>query len=168
VNRSYHPPQASLVLRPDRWEKDWAEARPRASAYLAGRGVRGDDLEDLLQETAIRLLRHPPQGIPFLVAALSAARLCLIKHWKTRRPSDELPEDLSSPSSEEDLILASDLDAALATLDPRLAALALLFLEGWTHREAAEILDVSPRTITHMAATLEASSAIRKTLKSPG
>lgn len=164
MNRSYQPPRVSPVLRSDRWEKDWEEVRPRAAAYLAARGMRGDDLEDLLQETAIRLLRHPPEGIPFLVAALSAARLCLIKHWKSRRPPEELPDDLPSPSPERELILASDLDAALACLDPRLAALALLLMEGWTHREAAEILDLSPRTITRMASSLEASSPLRRAL----
>ncbi len=125
---------------------------PALQAYI--RRVSGDPIgaEDLLQEAYLRLLRThlPPLSEPQLKAYLFRAATRLIyDEWKHRR-LDALRSlqflfrkpTLANPN------LKTDMERFFGELKPRERALLwLAYVEGYDHREMAEILNLAEKSV---------------------
>lgn len=130
------------------------EARVRS--FLA-RLCRGEGADDLAQETFLKAWRqagaYRGEG-SYAGWLLRIAWREFLSH-RRRRPEAALPfeDDLHGGRIEADPGARLDVDRALAALDPRERAAALLcFGEGYSHQEAAEILDLPLGTLKSIAA----------------
>lgn len=125
---------------------------PALQAYI-GR-VSGDTAgaEDLLQEAYLRLLRTPlpPLSEPQLKAYLFRAATRLIyDQWKRRR-LDGLRslQFLYRQPTPENPNLKTDMERFFAELKPRERALLwLAYVEGYDHRELADILNLGEKSV---------------------
>ncbi|MGB2711697.1 MAG: RNA polymerase sigma factor, partial [Conexibacter sp.] len=128
--------------------------------YRAAWGLCGsrEDAEDLVQETAARVLARPRRlhgqdELAYLMRALRNTFL-LTRRTASRRPQvratlDELdPADVRSGRQPEAALVARELFAAIAALpeDFRLAIVAVDVV-GLSYREAADALDTQEATI---------------------
>ena len=122
------------------------------------------DAEDLVQDAFVSVRRaYPGKGIdelrPLLFTALRNLTLDYLKsgYAKQRRSSAEIgemgeflacPRSVTPETQLRDAQLLAIMQAGLAALDPRKReALLLSRLERLTHKEIAERLSVSPRTV---------------------
>ena len=121
-------------------------------AYI--RRVTGDvvNADDLLQEAYLRLLRTPlpPMSEPQLKAYLFRAATRLIyDEWKRRRLDGlrSLQFFFRRPSPENPN-LKTDMERFFGELKPRERALLwLAYVEGYDHRELAEILNLGEKSV---------------------
>jgi RNA polymerase sigma-70 factor (ECF subfamily) len=140
-------------------EAEFAAFHARTSqplwAYL--RRISGDPAlaDDVLQESYLRLLRHPPspgrdereaRGYLFQIATN-----VMRDRWRAReRERSALDRLLSfwSPRPEPSGTLSLDMGAALDRLQPRDRALLwLAHVEGWDHREIAKVLGLQEGSV---------------------
>ncbi len=128
------------------------EAHAVATSILRNR----HDAEDAVQEAFIRALEridHLSEGSPFgpwFYRVLRSTCLNLLRHEK-RRDHDPIPHDASGgsdPESETARKMEREriLEALAELPEMQRTAVALYDLEGYSHREIAEILDVAEGT----------------------
>lgn len=131
-------------------EAVWRELSADLRGFLRRRVQDDATAEDLLMETFARIhdrietLRDDERVAPW---AYRIARNLLIDHYRRTRPHDELPDDLTAPTAEDDTDtrrVARWLPALVDQLDePYRDAVRLSELEELTQREVAERLGLS-------------------------
>lgn len=136
------------------WRKRWNQ---RLLQFL-GRRVRAVDIEDLAQETYLRLLRardlsevRNPQAYLLRVASH------VVTEWRDHAPpmqpmSDEVGElliDEYPPDLDLEAALSQErLDRSLAEMSPMMRAVLLLRLrEGYSYKAIAEKLEITLRQV---------------------
>lgn len=127
----------------------WQSHRATLRRFILGRVGDADAAEDIVQDVLLRAwsqqsrLRDESKLVPWLV---SMTRNAIVDHYRTRRPSEELPEELAAPQEEKDAMaeLAACLIPFLARLPERYrSAVELSELEGLTQQETADRLGIS-------------------------
>lgn len=132
------------------------------------------DLDDVSQEVFLRLLRYEraelvehPQAYLFRMASNIAAEWSIrSRHrqphdskWIEDLPSDNQPEEGAARELAQD-----EVERAIKTLSPRhREVLKLQFAEGLGHREIAERLDTTPRSVKRAIA--KSYEKLRRELK---
>ena len=123
-------------------------------AYL--RRISGDpaQADDVLQESYLRLLRHPPtpdrderERKAYL---FQIATNVMRDRWRARERERSALERLLSlwPSRHEPIGPSLDMEAALDRLPPRDRALLwLAYVEGYDHREIAKVLGLQESSV---------------------
>lgn len=130
------------------------EDRIRAVLYL--NGLRGEDIEDALQEVRIRSLERPPidpAALPRWQAVVAAN--VAIDHHRTRAKEAsmlarayEAPEDGRGDAPERSILLREVVARGLAELEPESRAVVVLrFYEDRTLDQIAEGLDLPLGTV---------------------
>jgi len=135
-------------------EPPWKELSDVLGRFI-GKRVQGAARDDVLQETLLRVQRGLPElreSVRFGPWVYQVARSAIVDHHrKTWReaPEEEAPAEpeAGGPDAAGDTLQA-DLGACLAIFVARLPspyreAITLTELEGLTHREAAELLEIS-------------------------
>lgn len=137
------------------WRQRWNRSLLRFLGRRTGRGV---DIEDLAQETYLRLLRardladvRNPQAYLLRVASH------VLSEWRNRHPPEEMFEELDDNALVDELIpeMALDaeisrdrLDQALREVSPVTRAVVLLkFREGRRCKEIARDLQLTERQV---------------------
>ncbi len=124
--------------------------------YLARRGVSPDVADDLAQHAFVYVWEHRAELDPGRSARALLFRIAhtrALNHFRdTRRLSGDVPD--TPDSDRTDAAVEADLRDALAaaveTLPPRRREVfELCFVSGLTHREAADALGLSPKTVEH-------------------
>jgi RNA polymerase sigma-70 factor (ECF subfamily) len=141
-------------------ERRLAAHGPALRAAAAGlcRGSGAPELEDLIQDTFERALRHLTAGRPapdneraWLVSIL---RHVFIDRLRAARPRHETIDELPLPAPEPvpepvwARVSIADVEAALATIDPALRApFELHYLQRMPYAEIAATLKIPPNTV---------------------
>lgn len=132
------------------------------------------ELDDVAQEVFLRLLRYErsvlvehPQAYLFKMASNIAAEWS-IRHRHSRPHDARWIEDLASGHQPEEgaarALAQNEIERALMTLAPReRAVLKLQFGEGLSHKEIAERLDTTPRSVKRAIA--KSYAKLRRELK---
>lgn len=153
------------------WRQRWNRSLLRFLGRRAGKGV---DIEDLAQETYLRLLRardltdvRNPQAYLLRVASH------VVSEWRNHHPPEELFEGLDDNALVDDAVpevaleaeISRDrLDEALQDVSPTTRAVVLLkFREGRRCKEIARDLQLTERQVRrHLTRAFE---RLRQTLK---
>jgi len=126
---------------------------PAIRAYLRRKVSDPDGADDLLQETYVRYLSAEVPSMDEAQATQYLYRVAtnlVIDRWRrkdVKRRADEtrVVETARAPAPVD---LRRDLAAALDRLPPRHRAIVwLAYVEGYSHREIAEIVDVKPASV---------------------
>lgn len=159
-----------VTVTPGRFDAWYAELRAPLRAYLRGLARRADTADDLLQETWVRLLTHPPRTLElaavrayvFTIAtriAIDAARReAWIGRWvrpvRARKDSDEAGGDAleslagGAPSPDAQHEARELVARALGPLSLRERALVwLAHVERYDHAELAAMLGMRPASV---------------------
>ena len=124
--------------------------------YLARRGVSPDVADDLAQHAFVYVWEHratldPARSARALLFRIAHTRA--LNHFRdTRRLTGELPDapDPGRADAAVEADLREALAAAVEALPPRRREVfELCFVSGLTHREAADALGLSPKTVEH-------------------
>jgi len=127
----------------------WQEHKDRLRNYIAkrvrDRHVADDVLQDvfLKAHASLHTVTSPGSVSAWL---LRVAANAIADHYRTHKPAEELPEDLSAPEQERNYVaeLAACLQPMIAGLpDIYRTALTLSEIEGITQREVADRLGIS-------------------------
>lgn len=153
--------QADLILRCRQGDQSACRelvARYKRPVYLLALRWTGnmEDAEDIAQETFIRALTHLDAVDPdremrvwLLTIAANLCRNHKRARWRRWQAMLALFERKRSDRSRRDLLLRDQLQRGLNALAPDLrATVILVWIQGLTHREAAETLGVSEGTIS--------------------
>jgi RNA polymerase sigma-70 factor (ECF subfamily) len=139
----------------------------RLLGYLRSRGVPKDAAEDLVQTAFLYVWEHrdtidPDRSLRAYLFRIGHTRA--LNHFRDNSkfdPDADVQEVRSGESNtpEADALqaeLRAQIDAAIARLpERRRAVFQLCFLQECTYREAAEVLDIRPKTVeTHMRLAL--------------
>jgi RNA polymerase sigma factor (sigma-70 family) len=153
------------------WRQRWNRSLLR---FLGRRTRKGVDVEDLAQETYLRLLRardltdvQNPQAYLLRVASH------VVSEWRNRHPPEEVFEGLEESALVDDVVPEVELDAqisrhrldeALQDVSPMTRAVVLLkFREGRRCKEIAQDLQLTERQVRrHLTRAFE---RLRETLK---
>lgn len=170
----YGPPAEAVAARPEPGRPEWFETEivvheRSVRAYLRMKFPQLTDLDDLIQETYLRILRadarhpiQPSRALFFTVARNLALDLCRRRTVVSMRSLEEgaapfvytaEPDAAEHASSDNDHALVS---SAIAALPERMREVVeLRKLRGLSHREIAARLGISERTsMAHMNAAL--------------
>lgn len=137
----------------------WGQARGPLRSFLNRRGVRAEEIDDALQDIALRLLKSDDyQGKDmehFQAMAYTAARWVAIDRFRLSRP-DEVATDPStleqySPSQTPDPTARIAFSQAWERLSRREQQVLAMREQGRPDREAAEALGVSEATVRSIA-----------------
>lgn len=153
-------PEAVRTRRPSSMDEAafrslYARTARRLRGYLAG-AVRDPALtDDLLQEAYYRLLRSGPRNADeeHRVRYLYRIATNLVRdHFRRWRPEVEVgPEHRAAAAHEPTTNLRSDMESALAELGRRdRQMLWLAYVEGMTHAEIGEVMDLKPASLRSM------------------
>lgn len=134
-----------------RLEDIWREHRGELKSFILKRVRSGPEAEDILHDVFLKMLASlgPAARVGNLRAWLfTVARNAVADHFRSRRPTRELPEDLADQAPPPDSAPLLDVGACLRPMIDALperirAALVLADLEGLRQREVAERLGVS-------------------------
>lgn len=143
----------------------------RMAVLLAGTSETGDRM---LARTCRAMLDSPPaQDGDIVRAALATLHALWLEDRRRNGGRDVVPsgEELAASArvaaGDDDKSELEEVAAALAALSPQQrAALLLVYGEGLSHREAAEVLDVTPETVAARAS--RALGVMAERLPAPG
>ena len=127
----------------------WQEHRSRLRGYIARRVDESDAVDDILQDVFLRA--HAKLHTVKSHGSISAwlyriAANVITDHYRSRRPSEDLPEQLAAPEQERDYVaeLATCLQPLIADLpETYRSALVLSEIEGLPQKQVAERLGLS-------------------------
>jgi RNA polymerase sigma-70 factor (ECF subfamily) len=141
-------------------ERRLAAHAPALRAAAAGlcRGTGAPELDDLVQDTFERALRHLTTGRPapdneraWLVSILRHVFIDRLRAVRPRHETiDELPVPAPEPTPEPiwAKVSIADVEAALARIDPGLRApFELHYLQRMPYAEVAAALEIPPNTV---------------------
>ena len=127
----------------------WSEHRSRLRGYITKRVREGDSVDDILQDVFLKASEslHSLKSRGSVAAWLyRIAANAIVDHYRSRKPWEELPDDVAAPESERDYVaeLATCLQPLIAELpETYRAALVLSEIEGLPQREVANRLNIS-------------------------
>ncbi|HEX6160949.1 MAG TPA: RNA polymerase sigma factor SigZ [Thermoanaerobaculia bacterium] len=127
----------------------WQAHRAALHRFVLGRVGDRDTAEDIVHDVLLRgwAQREKLRDESKLLAWLHRmTRNAIVDHYRARRPSEELPEDLVAPGDETDAVreLASCLTPLIARLpESYRGAIELSEIEGLTQQETAQRLGIS-------------------------
>ena len=126
-------------------EQIWHDYHDRLKGFIAARVNDPAETEDLLQEIFLRIHRHLDsvdsaerlQGWLYRIA-----RNAVIDHYRRRRPTVDLPDDLQIPETD-DIDVHRELEGCLGPMiaalpEPYCRAVQLTELDGLTQQELAD------------------------------
>lgn len=132
-------------------ESVWDQFSDRLRSFIRARVADEDAVEDILQDVFVRI--HAKVGTLQDLGKLESwlyqiTRNVIIDYYRSRRPTEQLPETLgpSEDAYEEDLVtrLASDVREMVEALpEPYREALVLTSYEGLSQKELAKRLGLS-------------------------
>jgi len=142
---------SQAVITDKALESVWNQFSDRLHSFIRSRVPDEATAEDILQEVFLRI--HAKMGTLKDVGKLESwiyqvTRNAIIDHYRTQRPTDELPETLGSweDAHEDDLVtrLAADVrEMAEALPEPYREAFVLTAYQGLSQKELAERLGIS-------------------------
>jgi RNA polymerase sigma-70 factor (ECF subfamily) len=154
-----------------RAERTFARIRPELVRYVTAYTNSSDTAEDVVQEVYLRLHERPPSDLSrlrswlFTVAtnlARDNARTASRQADILRREADKIPRPTPAPDpavAAERSDLRGRLRSALNTLSERERTAVLMRERGFRHREIAEVLGTTTKTVgTLIARALEKMS----------
>lgn len=127
----------------------WNQHRERLLAFILSRGVEPDDAEDIAQDALTKaLVRGGGPDDPSRLSSwlYQVVRNAIADHWRRRRPTEPLSEELASErlSSDDRGHLLGCLEPFLARLDPAEAeALRLADAQDRPQAEIASLMGLS-------------------------
>ncbi len=137
-------------------DNSWTELTDELVAFVGRRVESREVAEDIVQDVFERMQRSDASSIENPQAWLyRSARNAIIDHYRTRRPTEQLPADLSAEPAEDETDgpagpneATRELARCLRPFIDRLPesyrrAVTLVDLEGRTHAAAAELEHVS-------------------------
>jgi RNA polymerase sigma-70 factor (ECF subfamily) len=134
------------------FERTWNDAKDDLGGFFYRKGCNTEDIEDLVQETALRAWRgsHQLRGA-FNPWVFAIARRVFFDYLKKKKQDGELPEDYeiedTSPGPSHIAAAKVLMEQCLGELDPvARKCLVLHALEGINIRKIAELLDIPPST----------------------
>lgn len=137
---------------------------------LRRRGLDAAAADDVAQQAYVWIWEHrdridPARALPGLLFRIGLTRA--LNHQRDAGRTDPLPDAEPAGDPASDPAALADLRRALAQAVAALPArrretFALCFTDGLSHREAAEVMGVSPRTVEHQMAL--ALTAVRAAL----
>jgi RNA polymerase sigma factor (TIGR02999 family) len=150
-------PKAAEQLLPLVYDELRKLAAARMSQEKPGQTLQATAL---VHEAYLRLVgaeksQHWDSRGHFFAAAAEAMRRILVEAARrkkaakrgARQPTPLTLDQVAAPAKSADLVALDEALAKLAETDPKIAALVKLrYFAGLTNREAAECLDISPRT----------------------
>ncbi len=135
----------------DKWLSLWEQYSRRLGAFIRSRVRDDEEAEDILQEVFVRIHRHlccqpqwdKPDGWFYRIA-----RNLIIDHYRRRRETVEVPENLTAasdlPGEEPKAILALSLKEMVEELpEPDRQALILTVYRGMSQKQLAQSLGIS-------------------------
>jgi RNA polymerase sigma-70 factor (ECF subfamily) len=127
----------------------WRQRRADLRRFVSRRVADRHEVDDIVQDVLVRAHESmhqlaAPDRLPAWLARIAANRI--VDHYRARRPSEELPEDIAAAEAEDDPVQA--LAPCLPAMVDRLPAtyrdaLRLSELDGLTQREVAQRLGLS-------------------------
>lgn len=136
--------------------EQWRSVAPRLRAHIARLGFKREEIEDILQDVALKLLRTGTQNVDgehFTALAMTAARWASIDRWRSlsfrEEPTDPevISQHLSSHSHDETAEKSFAMKQALESLSPREQDVLRMIAAGKTYDETAEALQIAPATV---------------------
>lgn len=127
----------------------WREHKDRLRGYIAKRVRDADAVDDILQEVYLKAHAslHALKAKGSIASWLfRIAANAIADHYRSRKPTNELPDELAAPEPERDHVaeLAVCLRPLIADLPERYkSAIVLSELEGLPQREVATRLGIS-------------------------
>ncbi len=127
----------------------WQKHKTRLRGYIAKRVRESDAVDDILQDVFLKayVSLHAVKSRGSIRAWLfRIAANAIVDYYRSRKPWDELPDELAAPEPERDYVaeLAVCLQPLVAGLvEPYRSALVLSELEGLPQSEVAERLGIS-------------------------
>lgn len=149
------------------------DALPRLRRFARSLTGNVHDADDLLQSTVERVLLRPaPDGVDVTRWMLKICRNLWIDEVRARdvRRRAAAPEDVDEPaaadSEAQNALRLREVDRAMARLsEEQRAVIALVAVEGFSYREAAEVLDAPIGTV--MSRLSRARAALAAELEKP-
>ena len=127
----------------------WQEHKTRLRGYITKRVRESDEVDDILQDvflkahTSLHTVKSHGSITAWLFRITANA---IVDHYRSRKPWDELPDDLAAPEPEPDYVgeLATCLQPLIADL-PETYRLALILseIQGLPQHEVANRLGIS-------------------------
>lgn len=132
-------------------EAIWREHRGELKSFILKRVRSSAEAEDILHDVFLKMLSGlaSVQRVDHMRAWLfTVARNAVTDHFRSRRPTAALPEELIDPSPGLDAPPVKDMGACLRPMlealpDTLRVALVMADIEGVKHREVAERLGLS-------------------------
>ncbi len=125
-------------------------------AFLARRGVPDGVADDLVQQAFVHLWEHRDRLDPLRSARAYLFRIAYtraLNHFRDTARLDSIPDEsvgAREPDAASYALTRDAVEAAIAALpEKRRAVFELCFLQELTHREAAAVLGISPKTVEH-------------------
>jgi RNA polymerase sigma-70 factor (ECF subfamily) len=146
------------------------EVLPRVRRFALSLTGNRDDADDLLQSTVERVLgRGVPEGADVLRWMFRVARNLWIDEVRSRSvrlvAADREPDDEPALGGEDAAIRGLHMreigDAMTSLPEEQRALLSLIAIEGFTYREAAEVLEIPIGTVMSRLARARAAMAAR-------
>ena len=140
----------------------WTRAQPTVAAFIQSLVRNSHDADDLLQQTAERVVERYHQfdtSRPFLPWAMTVAKHCVIDHARRQGRAaaplmlGEAAESVAEAFVQEevDLALMQRLERCLKELAPRAReAIGLRYTNGWKPKRIAERLGMTANAATVM------------------
>ncbi|MDO9546839.1 MAG: RNA polymerase sigma factor SigZ [Pelolinea sp.] len=131
-------------------EDIWFEYHNKLSAFIRNR-VANDAAEDILQDVFVKILTRIDslkENTKLESWLYQITRNAVIDHYRSRRPTENLPDWIEQPRSVENEIIRQELSSCLAPMigqlpDKYRAAINLSAVEGRTQKEIAELEKIS-------------------------
>lgn len=133
-------------------EDIWTQFATRLRYFIRGRVADDASTEDILQNVFLKIQQRlgTLRGAEKIEAWVhQIARNAIVDHFRSQRPTDELPEDFAQPfenladEAEKSALLASFRRMITELPEPYRGAIQLTELEGFTQQQLATRLGIS-------------------------
>ena len=133
-----------------RTEDIWNEYHDKLSAFLRGR-VADDMVEDILQDVFVKIhsrIDSLKESTKLESWLYQITRNAVIDYYRSKRPTETLPDWIEQPQPDEDEIIRQELSSCLAPMIEQLpdkyrVAITLSEIERKTQKEVAELEKIS-------------------------
>lgn len=131
-------------------EDIWFEYHNKLSAFISTR-VANDVVEDILQDVFVKIhtrIDSLKENTKLESWLYQVTRNAVIDYYRSRRPTESLPDWIEQPQSDENEIIRQELSSCLTPMIEQLpdkyhVAINLSAIEGKTQKEIAELEKIS-------------------------